>query len=510
MEKIIIFFKEINACKVEVVCNDIRTIQYIITKLKAKKEGAEFSQAYKSGIWDGYKNFYTITKEKTLLIPRGCVEKLIQHLNSLNKYKIISDIQYKSVPLENMQDLNNYINNELKLDISAYDYQIQAVYDNLINNIQTNILATSSGKSLIIYIIVRFILDKLKQDNKKILIIVPTISLLSQILNDFISYGMRDTEHIIKLIGGKFKDKTIGDENIKIIISTWQSIAKCDKKDFYPYITHLVEDECHRAVSNTHTSHIFPYLINAYFRFGFTGTIKNSIYDKLTLLNYFGPIKKYITPSQLIEKNLATPIQIQPLLIYHDIYQNINTYEKEQKYLINENFERNLYIIQYIKNNLKGNTLILFRYLKHGEILLNQYLNLCNIPFNDISDFMNINEYNIFYITGEMKSDNRENIRNHICNSYNNIIFGSISIMSTGINIPTLNNIVLISGGKSYITINQSIGRLIRKHHSKDIVTMYDCVDIILGTHNYMLKHYEQRVKIYKEHNYKILNPITF
>ena len=69
--------------------------------------------------------------------------------------------------------------------IKPRDYQYKAVYEALKNNRKLLLSPTGSGKSLMIYSIVRYY----AATAKKILIIVPTTSLVEQMVNDFISYG---------------------------------------------------------------------------------------------------------------------------------------------------------------------------------------------------------------------------------------------------------------------------------------------------------------------------------
>ena len=67
---------------------------------------------------------------------------------------------------------------------------------------------TASGKSLITYLLVRFNLLRLKESNKKILIIVPTTSLVEQLFKDFKDYGWCLKETYIEYIKATQKKQT--------------------------------------------------------------------------------------------------------------------------------------------------------------------------------------------------------------------------------------------------------------------------------------------------------------
>ena len=74
-------------------------------------------------------------------------------------------------------------------------------------------------ESLIIYFLVRFY-------NVKTLILVPTTSLVEQMYSDFIDYGWND-KYLHRIYQGHEKDT-----DKPVIISTWQSLYKLDKKYF--------------------------------------------------------------------------------------------------------------------------------------------------------------------------------------------------------------------------------------------------------------------------------------
>ena len=77
----------------------------------------------------------------------------------------------------------------------------------------------------------------------------------------------------------------------------------------------------------------------------------------------------------------------------------------------------------------------------------------------------------------------------------NDIICIAITkIFSTGINIKNLHNIVLAAGGKSSVTVVQSIGRGLRLHPDKKELNIWDVVDT---NYKYAKKHAEKRQEIY-------------
>ena len=100
------------------------------------------------------------------------------------------------------------------------DYQYMTVYKALKNNRGLFLSPTGSGKSLMIYSIVRYYVAS----GKKILLIVPTTSLVEQMIKDFKDYGWAAEEFCHTIYSGKDKNT-----DKPVVISTWQSIYKFPK-----------------------------------------------------------------------------------------------------------------------------------------------------------------------------------------------------------------------------------------------------------------------------------------
>lgn len=450
--------KELDALWVETDEN----IETIANKLTFEVQGAKFSPQFKAGFWDGKKRLYKL-KDGKIFIPRPLANKLFNHL------KIDYKVSNHHTPITELELPAN-------LPFQPYEYQKQAVIDSINNNTQINVMATGSGKSFSIYLLVYYMLSKGIQT----VLIVPNISLLAQMKNDFISYGFTNHDDI-KIIGGDYKDKNIGSG---LTISTWQSLVNYSKQ--LSTVGCIIEDECHKAGSESHIAKILPHTKNAYYRFGFTGTMPKDRLARAQIMSNFGSPKVYITPSELISMGLATKIEIQPLYLRYKTPIMSNSYQTEKTYF-SKHVSRHKTIAEFIKT-LKGNTLVLFDILKQGDLLKTL------LPEAHL-------------ITGVIKGKDRENIINICENSDNNIILGSAKIMNTGINMRTLKNVVFVSGGKSYIAVNQSIGRVLRTHKNKNTVFLYDFVDY---DGRFMLKHYKERYHYYCEHEYPINNPIIF
>ena len=113
---------------------------------------------------------------------------------------------------------------------------------------------------------------------------------------------------------------------------------------------------------------------------------------------------------------------------------------------------------------------------------------------------------NIFFMSGDTKAQLRENIRQHVKNHHSdNIILASSGVFSTGVNIPSLHNVIFASPTKSKIRVLQSVGRILRKHDSKNVATVYDIADKIYeNKRNYVYSHFEERYRYYIEEDFNL------
>ena len=441
--------------------------------------GAKFMPQFRTKHWDGKIRLFNV---QTGEIYVGLLDKLIDFCEN-HKYKFeLEHSKFYGLPGEmndsiSLEGVEDYMKSICSHE--PRDYQIKGVYDALKYNRKLLVSPTASGKSLMIYSIVRYFTEQ----QRNILLVVPTTSLVEQMYKDFDDYGWSAEEHCHRVYGG---NERVSDK--QVTISTWQSIYKLDKS-FFKNFDVVIGDEAHQFKSKSLIS-IMSKLLDAKYRFGFTGTLDGTQTHKLVLEGLFGPTYKLIKTDELIKKGYLSKLNIKVLLLKHE-GKKINDYEEEVQYLIS-NDKRN----KFIKNlvlDLKGNTLVLFnRVSTHGEPLYD----LIN---NNVSE-----NRKVFFIHGGVDTEERELVRKITEEEKNAIIVASYGTFSTGINIRNLHNVVFASPSKSRIRNLQSIGRVLRKGKEKVSATLYDIADDIThnGKRNYTLNHLVERIKIYNEENF--------
>ena len=446
--------------------------------------GAKFMPQYRSKYWDGkIRLFSPATGE----VYGGLVDKIVNWAKKSEYSLEFENNKHYGTPFEENEIISREGVKEYMTRISKYkprDYQIDAVYDALKYNRKLLISPTASGKSMMIYAVVRYFVET----KKKVLLIVPTTSLVEQMYKDFKDYGWNADQYCHRIYSGKEKTN----EN-SVTITTWQSVYKL-KRPFFKDFDVAIGDEAHLFKSKSLVS-IMTKMDSAKYRYGFTGTLDGSQTHKWVLEGLFGPSYKVTQTKELIDKGHLSKLQIRVLILKHTD-QKFDTYEDELQYIIGHS-KRNRFIRNLVLD-LKGNSLILFsRVATHGQIL-----------FDSINSSVQGNR-KVFYVHGGVEAQERERIREITEQERDAIIVASYGTFSTGINIKNLHNVIFASPSKSRIRNLQSIGRVLRTGDNKKKAVLYDIADDISykSRKNYTLNHLVERVKIYNEEkfNYEII-----
>ena len=442
-------------------------------------EGAKFMPQYRNRNWNGEIHLFDMRSKRIYI---GLLDRIVSFCQRHDyTYKFV-DNEYYGAPFEinegiSYEGVKDYMNSICSH--SPRKYQVEGVYDALRHNRKLLISPTASGKSLMIYSLVRYYVDK----GQKILLVVPTTSLVEQMYKDFEDYGWDAESYCHRIYAGK--DKT---NEFPVTITTWQSVYKLERSFFEDYNV-IIGDEAHLFKSKSLVS-IMTKLHHAKYRFGFTGTLDGTQTHKWVLEGLFGPSYKVTKTDELMKQGHLSKLDIQCLVLKHPP-QKFEVYNDEIEYLISHE-QRNKFITN-LTLDLKGNTLVLYsRVEAHGAVLYEKINNSKRI------------DRKVFFVHGGVNAEERELIREITEREDNAIIVASYGTFSTGINIKNLHNVIFASPSKSRIRNLQSIGRVLRKGNNKVKATLYDISDDC--THNskknYTLNHFIERIKIYNEENF--------
>ena len=454
--------------------------------------GYKFMPAYRNRMWDGKIRLFD-QRKKTLYVG---LYKYLKEFAAGRGYEVLNNdspeygcIEPEKLPLEFEQMPILTANQN---PIAPRDYQFSALEHALKNEKSLLLSPTASGKSLVIYLAARWYIEQ--HSSLKILIVVPTVSLVEQMYSDFEDYSSTDEhfhadEYCMRIHGGTVKGERIG----RVVISTWQSIYK-RPAEFFQNFGMVIGDEAHQFKAKSLTS-IMEKCTEAKYRIGTTGTLDGTQTHKLVLEGLFGPAFYVTTTKTLMDNNDLAQLDIKVLLLkYSDEHcKVVNKYKYQDEIDWIVRYENRNNFISNLALDQDGNTLVLFQFVeKHGKPLYDMILKKAH------------KRRKIFYVSGETDTDTREHIRKITEEQKNAIIVASLGTFSTGINIRNLHNIIFASPSKSQIKVLQSIGRGLRKSDNGKSTILYDIADDLhwKSSKNYTLLHAAERIKIYTKEQF--------
>ena len=160
------------------VISEPSVIHELSERLTFSVPGAQFMPAVRNKHWDGK---IRLLNTMTGLTYVGLVKHIEEFCKSRDyELKLDKELQYQ-VAFNNVADVVT----AFKLTKEPRDYQVQAFKIAVEKERGIFLSPTASGKSLIIYLLTRYYTKLVKQ---KVLIIVPTVSLVTQMKGDFEDY----------------------------------------------------------------------------------------------------------------------------------------------------------------------------------------------------------------------------------------------------------------------------------------------------------------------------------
>lgn len=476
---------KLNEVYLRVECDPSVALE-LSTHFSFRPDGYQFAPKYKARVWDGYIRLFNVRERK---LYTGLYNQLVEYLDANGYDYNVKNSTYGSMLDKTDLEFTEFCQYVSSLNlhasgkkIDARDYQLSAAFEAIKQKRLVAVSATSSGKSLIIYIIVRYLIDNDLIDQA--LLIFPSTGLIQQMYSDFDDYsshnGFDVSKNVHLIYSGQDKES-----NKSIHMSTWQSIYKLDQS-FYTNYGAMICDEVHNAKSDSFIN-IFTNCSEVGYRFGFTGTLseKNKVH-KLVVQGLLGPAYQFAKTAELIERNEASDIEINCLMLgYSDETKKANKKFKyaEEFSFICQHEKRNKFI-KKLALSLTGNTIILFQHGVQGKAL-----------YNLVKD----ERENVFYIDGKTKPEERERIRQLLDTLQDAIVVASYGTTSTGWSVKNLHNGIFASPYKSETKVLQSVGRGLRMHDSKDIFKLYDIIDDMTwkDRENYVLQHFYERLSYY-------------
>lgn len=449
--------------------------------------GARFTPQLKARLWDGKVRLYDQLR-KTLYI--GLLE-YVEKFCKTNGYELTykSDMKLSNgITTDKVEGFVKALNLPEKIELR--DYQVEAITTALDKQRTLLLSPTASGKSFIIYSIMRWHVAH----GRKCILIVPTTSLVEQMFSDFQDYSTVNNwkvgKHCQKLYAGFPKEF-----QADVLITTWQSIY-LQPKSWFKQFEVMFGDEAHNFKAKSLTG-VMEKMDSVAHRIGTTGTLDDKKIHRLVLEGVFGPVHRVTTTKKLMDDGRLSSLNITCVILKYSEEirkeRKNKTYQEEMDWLVS-NEKRNKFI-RNLAITSKGNTLVLFQYVeKHGKVLYELIKNKVH------------EDRKIFFVYGGTETADREAIRHITEGEDDAIIIASYGTFSTGINIPSIENVIFASPSKSKIRNLQSIGRGLRLKSGKTHCNLFDLADDLhwKSWKNHTLNHAAERYKTYAEEEFKV------
>lgn len=485
MDRIVIAKKdEVN---LQILCSEAQSNE-LSEYFTFKIPGAEYKKG-KARYWDGRIRLFNKRAGELCV---GLFPYLKQWCEE-NKYDFICEPQLEETEEFSLIEAKKYVGS-LRIPLEAHDYQMASFIRAVRNKRMLLLSPTSSGKSLIQYIIFRYLTEI--KGCRKGLLIVPTTHLVEQMYGDFKAYSSVNKFNVEQNVHRIYDYPGVTRHTDKsLTITTWQSMQNMPQ-EYFAQFDFILGDEAHLFKASS-LKFIMSALVNAKYRIGLTGSLDGSKTHQLVLEGLFGQLRKFVTTAELMERKIVAELMIKVLFLrYSRVVSDIlidKTYEEEMEYVL-ASTSRNRFITN-LALSLKGNTLILFQFVeKHGDILYKQLKEKAG-------------SRSVYYIHGGVNTDEREQIRKILETEKDAILIASYGTFQLGVSVKHLHNGILASPGKSRIRVIQSIGRGLRVGELKQNFTLFDVVDdfSVNNQTNTTLDHFQERLKYYNEEkfNYK-------
>jgi len=520
----------------ELVVSESTRIEYhqIRIWLTRHVKDYKYKPAFKMGVWNG-QNSYFRDGRINLGLWKEC-------FNGCKEIGVPFQIENKEdFPINRnlkLEDVSNFCseffkNHKVKtkdgewIPFIAYDHQIETAYKILKNRYCIAEVATSGGKSLIISIVIFYTLKYIKSD-AKFLLIVPSITLVTQFYDNIVEYnkGLNALEEVeddklkellnnestcdirIEEIMSDKPRKYSGVQNPNIYIGTYQSLEKWPSEFLKQFHT-VITDECHQSKAKSYLKILNETIGSAYSRFGVSGTAPpDESCEILTIQSVLGPKIIEVTASELRSKGIITPMDIKVVIVNHNdqnFLERLNiirkggdgksAYDLEKAYI--HQSEKRLDFISKIVDKCQNNTLLLFHTIENGQKIYNKLKN-------------ELLDKEFFYIDGGVSGKNREIIKKEmeVTSDKVKVLVGSFGVLSTGVSMNAIFNIIFADSFKSEQVVIQAIGRGLRLHLDKKKVNIFDIVDVFGDDmNNILFRHFKEREIFYikRKYPYKLI-----
>lgn len=415
---------------------------------QARPEGYQFMPKFRQGLWDGYIN---LSRGSTF--PTGLLSLVKRSLPLGLEYEVEDDLEYPQYYASAMHP-NMFGGIELR------PYQLNAATDLIMARRGVAQMATNSGKTEVIAAMCKCLLCD-------VLILTTKLDLLQQ-----------TSQRLSQRLGEKIG--IIGDghaELQRVTVGMIQTLAK--RRSFKDLeVECIIFDECHHVPSQSAQRVMLS--IEAPMRFGLSGTPLH--HDQLTdllLIAATGDVIVNVSNQALIDAGVSAKPKITMVTVTDTSDYKCEWQEAYQTNIVN-NLVRNQAVADYAVQ-APGITLILVDHIAHGNLLQ------AMIPGSVFLHGSTPLEQRAF----ALDSMRQEQLR----------IVIATPIFDEGVDVPSIDTLILAGGGLSPIKLLQRLGRGMRHKAGENVLHVIDFVD---DTNCYLMEHSIQRVQLYEQEGFDV------
>lgn len=358
------------------------------------------------------------------------------------------------------------------------DYQHAAIDAAVLRSRGIWHMATGSGKGDLLVALLR------KLPTARFLVLVHKANLVRDLVAR--AHLRADEQGHARLDIGVYGDgsKDLGN---RIIIATFQSIAlgmnNPPVKALLKGVDALFVDECHTA-SAANFGRVIRKCVNAYWRIGCSGTPLDRTDKRSSIaVGLLGPVIYELRTQALVDKGVLAKATIN-LVCYDDIAFESDLWMKVKKIGIQESVNRNAAVVWAAGQAAKP-ALLFVDTIDHGKALTKQLQRA---------------GMNAEFVWGTASTDQRGAACKRLVRGDIDIIVSS-PVFDEGLDLPTLESVVLGGGGKSVIKLLQRIGRGMRKADGKETFQVWDFADT---SHKILASHAAERRRVLKGEGHKL------
>lgn len=364
------------------------------------------------------------------------------------------------------------------------DYQWEAIEKAFSNTLHGNWwprgilkIPTGGGKTAVASAMIQMA-------NVQTLFIVNTKDLLWQAHKVFTGYGIPTG-----VIGdGQYDVKSTTVATVQSLLSLFKTDPS--KLSFLKDIKQVFFDEAHLLAADLNKGNwltkIAGFMPNAFMRWGLTATpFMKDEYSNWLLKGVTGPIVYSITNKELIDKGFLASGEV----TMFDVPRDVNVTQKwpdcYDEAIVSYR-KRNKKIVELVATKRKP-ILILVQREGHGKLL---------------SDMCSTQGLNVPFIFGKNDSKERAQAVKDLVSGQIDAVIAS-TIWDQGIDIPSIETLILAGAGKSPVRNLQRLGRGLRISPGKTNLEVYDFYD---HSTKWLREHSSQRKNLWVEEGFNVTN----